>query len=129
MSGVGPAESAILLCLHPVGMGLLVLGSIVVTLFALSAGQSDSCTHFATSICFQLIILCIKKRPVSISFDYYNTKNAARQLIFSEQRRLQLFPKKPCTSPPKVLDLRKVGNYTIEEERRRNNERGSQCSL
>ena len=46
-----PAEPAVLLDFHSLGMVLLLLGSIVVTLLALGAGQCDFCTHFATSTC------------------------------------------------------------------------------
>lgn len=42
---MGPAESAILLDFHPVGMSLLILSSIIVTLLALCTSQSDFCTH------------------------------------------------------------------------------------
>ena len=41
-----PAESAVLFDFHSLGMVLLLLGSIVVTLLALGAGQCDFCTHF-----------------------------------------------------------------------------------
>lgn len=45
MRGMGSAESAVLLGFHTVRMGFLILGGIVVTLFAFCACQSDSCTH------------------------------------------------------------------------------------
>ena len=45
MKGMLAAEPAVLLCLHPVGMKLLVLGQIVVTLLALCTCHSDLYTH------------------------------------------------------------------------------------
>ena len=39
------AEAAILLGFHSLGMVLLFFGHVVITLFALGAGQSDSDTH------------------------------------------------------------------------------------
>ena len=39
------AKSAILLDLHAVRHGLLILGSVVVALFALGASKCNLCTH------------------------------------------------------------------------------------
>ena len=39
------AKSAVLLDLHAVGHGLLILGGVVVALFALGACKCDFCTH------------------------------------------------------------------------------------
>lgn len=58
---VGLTESAIFLGLHPVGMSFLVLGRIVVTLFALGARQSDFRTHLSTSA--YLVIWLFSRRP------------------------------------------------------------------
>lgn len=49
MQGMSLAESAILLRLHPVGMGLLILCRIVVTLLAFRTSKCDPCAHLATS--------------------------------------------------------------------------------
>lgn len=59
-----PAESAVFLDFHSVRMSFLILGSIVVTLLAFCAGQSDFCTHFATSICFvkKILFLCFEHK-------------------------------------------------------------------
>ena len=38
-------KSAVLLDLHAVGHGLLILGGVVVALFALGACKCDFCTH------------------------------------------------------------------------------------
>ena len=53
------AKSAILLDLHAVGHGLLILGGVVVALFALGASKSDLCTHIFT---FLKITLSPKRR-------------------------------------------------------------------
>lgn len=64
MQSMSLAESAILLGLHPVGMGLLILCRIVVTLLAFRTSQCDPCAHLATSsILRSVTILSIKKRP------------------------------------------------------------------
>ena len=44
------AESAVLLCFHSVRMRFLVLGRVIVALFAFCTCQCDSCTHFSTSV-------------------------------------------------------------------------------
>ena len=40
------AKSAVLLDFHTVRHGLLILGGVVVALFALGASKGDLCTHF-----------------------------------------------------------------------------------
>ena len=45
MQCVSPAELAVLLYLHPVGMGLLILCGVVITVLALSALKCDLSTH------------------------------------------------------------------------------------
>ncbi len=47
------AKSAILLDLHAVRHGLLILGSIVVALFALGASKCNLCTHNCSSCPFK----------------------------------------------------------------------------
>jgi len=77
------AESAVLLDLHSVGMGLLILGSIVVTLFAFRACQSDFCTHFSTSTYLFTTVFLVKKKELKFfSLDYYTTYPADPSIIF-----------------------------------------------
>ena len=52
MHRVLSAEGAVLLCLHPVGMLLLFLCSIVIPVLAFCALESDLCTHNPTSDTF-----------------------------------------------------------------------------
>ncbi len=56
MHGMPLAEPAILLGLHPVGMSLLILCSIIVTVLALSAGQCDSRAHAIPPLILVMIV-------------------------------------------------------------------------
>ena len=63
-------ESTILLCFHPVRMGLFVFGHVVITLFAFRTCQCDFCTHnFHLHVIFCLFGLFFifehKKRPIA----------------------------------------------------------------
>ena len=42
---MGTAEFAVLLNLHPFGMGLLILGGVVITVFALRACKCNPSSH------------------------------------------------------------------------------------
>ena len=77
------AESAILLDLHSVRMSLLILGSIVITLLAFGACQSDFRTHFLTSTYLSSYKFLVKKKELKFfSLDYYITCPAVSSIIF-----------------------------------------------
>ena len=93
------AESAVLLRLHPVRMGLLILRHVVITLFAFRTCQCNPCAHdfhlhLSISLLWGLlpcdqsslrrkINLSIKKRPLFFhSPVYYTIHEKKRQSFF-----------------------------------------------
>ena len=92
MKGVCLAESAVFLCLHTIGMGLLILGKVVVTALACLAGQRDSCTHFLILRSITLYVSKTHKKKSSLlSPAYYNTAERSRQLLFFKSFLWQIF--------------------------------------
>lgn len=101
---MGFAESAVLLGFHSVRMRFLILGCVIVALFAFCTCQCDSCAHdFHLHLIFLLLAaffslnLSIKKRPKFFhSPVHYTTKTLIRQQFFIDFRCRPL-PRKPLT--------------------------------
>ena len=75
MQGMCLAESAVFLYFHPVRMRLLILGSIVITIFALSTRKSYPCTHDSFLRNPKIFAVTKKRALPSIAIRIYHTPN------------------------------------------------------
>ena len=78
------AESAVLLCLHTIGMCLLILSCIVITLLALCACQCDLGTHIYSPP--YASVFATQKKDLRLLLNQYNIVMHRTSMIIFEIR-------------------------------------------